>query len=932
MQRLLIVFLLPLFSFLNGFAGGIHGKVSDARTGEALVGVTVEIKELHRTVMTGLDGSFTLKNVPQGSYQITVKGLSYEVSEQTASVSVDSVTELSISLKPNHTNLQEATVVVGRTSGATDAGARRLEKISDNVMNVLSTHQLQLAPDLTVASVLRRVSGVTVDRGENGEGRYPVIRGMDKRYNYTLINGIKIPSPDDKNRYVPMDMFPSEMLQRLEVIKSLTPDMEGDAIGGVMNLVMKDPPSHLIVNANLAGGYAQPIFNQSFTTFPHGAVNASAPNEIHTDENYKPAYTEFTTKNLSFSHKSFAPDGQAGLTIGNRYLNNRLGVILSGTLQSTNRITHDQFFDLSPQPDPVLQSPAMTDEEFRTYNTHEDRYALHAKLDYRLGERSRISLYSVYIRQNEYQTRMITDTGTGSPAGNNVNSKNVDYISRSRTDLQTIYNATLQGQHAIGSHLSVDWSAVYSHAGQKMPDRATLTLYQAYIDTTGSYQPYGSTSPVTSGMERLWQHNSDRDVAGYLNLHYTIPGDDHTWEIAAGGMARHKNRNNYYIDYKFSPLSSGVPFTTLENTSFLLSTYSVDNPNTYTAKEDIEAGYASLRWKKGRWNILAGVRFEHTHQSYDQTKLNPFLDSTKTGDQSYPDVLPSMQIKYQLTPISALHLAYFSSISRPSFFEIVPYDFPGEYYSEIGNDTLKRARAQNVDLRYELFPGLADQLLIGAFYKRIEDPIEYVYERPATSESSIAPSNVGTATNIGGELVYTHYWNKFGVSANYTYTHSNIPTVYKYYYRITDASGNVTSTSKNINKSRPLQGQAEHIGNLSLLYKDPKKGIDLQLATIYTGKHIVYLSQYATPTNSFDFWQRGTTVLDLSGEKTIGKHFSIYVKLNNLLNTADIIEMYFPPTDNIKTQFPDAAHRSDRTLVEKKKFGQTYLAGIRYHL
>src|ERR1700744_4915457 len=148
-------------------------------------------------------------------------------------------------------------------------------------------------PDVTVANVLRRVSGVTVDRGDNGEGRYPVIRGMDKRYNYTLVNGIKIPSPDDKNRYVPMDMFPSEMLQRLEVIKSLTPDMEGDAIGGGMKMGIKPPPRQLTINANAAGGYAQMLFNQSFTAFPHGAVNSSAPNELH-GENYTPVYTDFT--------------------------------------------------------------------------------------------------------------------------------------------------------------------------------------------------------------------------------------------------------------------------------------------------------------------------------------------------------------------------------------------------------------------------------------------------------------------------------------------------------------------------------------------------------------------------------------------------------------------------------------------------------------
>ncbi len=924
MRKLTSFILLTIFSLTTAFAGTIRGKVVDALTGEAAPGITLQLRELHKSTVTGLDGSYTFKNIPQGTYTLTAAGISYQGNTQSITLTIDQQFIQDISLTRTQSTLRQATVTgVSRTSGATDAGARQLEKISDNVVNILSTHQLQLMPDVTVANVLRRVSGVTVDRGDNGEGRYPVIRGMDKRYNYTLVNGIKIPSPDDKNRYVPMDLFPSEMLQRLEVIKSLTPDMEGDAIGGVMNLVMKDPPSHLTVNANAAGGYAQPLFNQSFTSYPHGAVNKSAPNEIHSPT-YTPLYSDFTTQNLSFSQKQPLPDGQLGLTLGNRYFDNRLGVILSGSIQSTNRLTKDQFFELSPQPDPTAGAPLMTDEQFRTYSTHEERMGAHAKIDYRINQHSRISFYTVFIKLNAYQSRMITDTGDNSPLGNNVISKDVTYSYRSRGDFQSVYNATLQGQHTLNSRFNVDWSADYSRAWQNMPDRATLTLHQEFGDTAGILKPHFPL-PQIDGMERLWQHNTDQDVAGYVNGHYTIASGDHSLDFALGGMGRHKDRTNYYVDYEFTPLTP-AGYTDLKDAPFKLSTYSTQNPNIYEAKEDIEAGYGSIRWKNTNWNILAGARVENTHQTYDQTALSNGT-SGKTGDQSYIDVLPSLQVKYRLNSISALHLAYFSSISRPGFFEIIPYDFPGEYFDEIGNPKLQRAKARNIDLRYELFPGLSDQLLLGAFYKRIENPIEYVYARPATSESAIEPANVGTATNFGGELVYTHYWHKLGVSANYTYTHSNIPTTYKYYY-----TGPNGATSTLITKDRPLQGQAAHIGNVSLLFKDPKTGIDLQLATIYTGKHIVYLSQYGTPDASMDYWQRGTAVLDFSGEKTIGRHFAVYVKLNNLLNTADIIEMYFPPTQNIRTQFPDAAHRSDRTLVEKKQFGQTYLAGIRYHL
>ena len=932
MQKLLITILLCVFSFSYSISGTVKGKVTDARTGEVLVGIAVQIKELGKTALTGLDGSFVIKNVPSGNYTLTAHAASYTASSQSITVGGAQVSA-DIVLTPQQRNLAEVTVV-GRNSGTSDAGARQLEKSSDNVLNILSNHQLQLMPDVTVASVLRRISGVTVDRGADGEGRYPVIRGMDKRYNYTLVNGIKIPSPDDKNRYVPMDLFPSEMLQRLEVIKSLTPDMEGDAIGGVMNLVMKDAPEHKMISAQGAVGYSQMLFNQPFTTYDHGAVNLKSPAEIH-GNSYTPTYSDFSTGNLTFSQKHPLPDGQVGLTIGNRFLNGKLGFIVSGSLQSTDRISKDQFFDLSPQPAAVPygagSEPLMTDEELRTYSIHEDRIGLHAKVDYRFNPKNHISLYMVYMQLNSYESRMITDSAETNRDVTLRGTGDVSYLSRSRTDFQSIYNATLQGQHVLGGRFSLDWTAAYAFAGQKMPDRAELTLLNTF-DTTGHEGKIAAEypGPILNGLQRIWQHNSDNDVSGYVNLHYNFTSGSQRFDIGVGGMARHKSRSNYYDEYDFVyPSGAPIVFTNIESAPFTpKNSGTLQSPNSYDATEDVEAGYAEIRWRPDtRWNILAGVRVENTMQSYNQYEL-PSSQTDKTGTQNYVDPLPSVQVRYKLTDKAALHLAYFSSISRPGFFEIVPYDFPGEYYDEIGNPNLKHTKANNVDLRYELFPGLADELLVGAFYKRIVDPIEQVYARPATSLSAIEPENVGTATNLGAELVYTHYFHKFGFSLNYTYTHSNIPTPYKYYYD----QPNGQSTSVLINKNRPLQGQAAHIGNLSLLYKDPKSGVELQLATIYTGPHITYLSQYATPDSSFDYWQRGTIIEDFSGEKTLGRHFSIYVKANNLFNTADIEEMRYPPTSTTRAYFPDAAQRSDRTLVEKKTFGQTYLVGVRYHL
>jgi hypothetical protein len=915
-----------LFFLSEAVAGSIKGQVND-ETGEPAIGVIVSMDNTSFFTVTGLDGSFILKSIPAGNYTLKISLVSYQVLKK--QITVDDSTELKLkfSLMPVANTLHEA-VIVGINSGATDEGARNLEKNSDNIVNILSGKTIQLMPDVTVANVLRRVSGVVVSRGDNGEGRYPVIRGMDKRYNYTLVNGIKIPSPDNKNRYVPMDVFPSEILQRLEVIKALRPDMEGDAIGGVMNLVMKDAPDHFIISSQAAIGYSQLAFNQPFTTFDHAAVQLKSPAEKY-GADYQASYSDFSKANLDFKKVNTNPDGQFNLTLGNRFFKDKLGLIASLSWQSTNRMSKETFFEPTPQPNPTPagNEPAFSDFQIRNYSIHDDRVGFNTKIDYKINPNHKISFYTVLMDLNSYESRITTDSSLSGRSKPGTGA--VEFWDRSKTTLQNIYNSTLQGQHSFWDHLFINWSAVYSKATQQTPDQAQLIIGEtAYIDpNTGKSK---ATTPVLISLDRFWQHNSDQDQAAYLNLHYKFKLGSQAFDIGTGGMYRHKIRSNYYNSYTgLDTPTPNIPYTNIYNAPFMFiqgngaEGSQLNEPNIYNAIENIGAGYLEAKWTSPiRWEILAGVRTESTMQSYDQPTV-PITSVGKSGTVSYYDILPSAHIKYKLTDKQFIHASYFASISRPGFFEIVPYVFPGEYYTEIGNYNLKHVQADNVDLRYELFPGGSNQLLVGAFYKNIQNPIEYVYLRSG-DQSYLQPQNLGTATNVGAELVFTKYFNRFGFSANYTYTHSDILTSVKVYY--TDANGNATIRYDNVH--RPLQGQAENIGNLSALYKDTKNGIDLQLAAVYTGRFISYLSPY----EGLDYWQRGSVILDFSGQKRISKHLSIYAKCNNLLNTPNYIELVHsnPYTEGVR-KIPDQTDES-RIVVDKKYFGQTYLIGVRFQL
>ena len=216
----------------------IKGKIKDASTGEEIIGAYVAVKEAPQDGgISGLDGSYSFE-VHRSGCTIVCSYIGYKKFEKKIADNEDYV---EIDLVSEANQLAEV-VVVGQNSGRTEAAARGIEKESMNVVNVLSSKAMELSPDQTVGNVIRRMSGVTIERNNTGEGQYAILRGMDKRYNYTLVNGVKIPSPDNKNRFVPLDIFPSELLDRLEVHKSLPANLEGAGVGGAGKLEMKGAP------------------------------------------------------------------------------------------------------------------------------------------------------------------------------------------------------------------------------------------------------------------------------------------------------------------------------------------------------------------------------------------------------------------------------------------------------------------------------------------------------------------------------------------------------------------------------------------------------------------------------------------------------------------------------------------------------------------
>ena len=402
-------------------------------------------------------------------------------------------------------------------------------------------------------------------------------------------------------------------------------------------------------------------------------------------------------------------------------------------------------------------------------------------------------------------------------------------------------------------------------------------------------------------------------------------------------MYRYKTRDSYNNEYDLqSTDGSNVPFTDInlvplyfQATGQNKGSYTAVNAQTYTAHEKVGSGYVQARFLLfPKLQVLGGVRVENTQ--FDYTTALPLTAPVgPKGNIHYTDVLPSVHLKYSLQSNQNLRFSYFKSISRPGFGDLVPIqDNSNEEFTYLGNPYLKHVRADNLDLRYELFPGLADQFLVGAFYKHLQNPIEY-YVTNVNGPSSLylRPQNTSEATNYGAEAVFTKYWGVFGVSANYTYTHSRVTTA-KRVYTLTQTNGIQTL---NADQTRPLQGQADHVGNVSLLLKNPAWGLDAQLAFAYTGNRIVQVSPYY----GLDIWAKPIGQLDLSLEKKIYGGFVLFAKVNNLTNSPNKEYIKFPYT-KVNANLPPGYNipfqdgGSNYTVAQRDIYKISYLGGIRY--
>ncbi|MBW4888213.1 TonB-dependent receptor [Mucilaginibacter sp. HMF5004] len=933
--------LLPLFLFfcsLNiGFAQSnttiVKGIVLDKHNAEPLIGAVVILKNkagYQKSTATGLDGSFIFKGTPAGDYEIEAKYISYQSKDVNFQLKSGAVLSFTIQLETKQKDLKEVSIK-GKGDSGSDQSAIRTVQRSDQILNAVSAKTIEVSPDITVANVTQRVSGVSLERSNNGEGQYAIIRGMDKRYTYTLINGYKIPSPDNKNRYVPLDIFPADIVDRLEVYKSLTPALEGDAIAGGINLVLKDAPDNFTVKLNLGTGFSQSVADRGFVKFGDNDASYRSP-RINKGDDYIATRADFSNNAQHLTNSKLPLGALANLSIGGRTADKKFGALISLSYQNIYKDTKSLFFSTSTV-DNSTNLPNPTSISDRFYSTQQERTSTIGRFDYRFNNRNKLTFDAAYINLTQNQYRFQSDTGL-QLARTAIGTGTIGQRHRTIHNVQQIGNFSLRGDHRLSDKLTFNWSGIYSKAVAN-ENRYTLNLSTSNALVSGSIvqQPLKVDGSSTNGFVQTFAYNADQDRSGYVNLIYTPKLFNTSVEFSAGGMYRNKTRSSTYDNYILTtPATAPAQLYdgNIDNNTFELATNRQGTPGdalNYTFTENVAAAYGQFKFTIGKLQTLGGVRYEHTGQSW--VDAVPVTANGKTGSIKYYDLLPSLSFKYMLSDKENLRASYYSAISRPNFYEIIPHTSgdPESDYQEVGNTGLKHATADNYDLRYEFFPKALDQLLVGVFYKKIVNPIEYALGSSSSNKELVLQAgNFGTAHNYGFELDVTKYISHFGLRANYSFTQSEITTSKQQAYK--DGAGNLVQ--RTVDQTRPLQGQSKNIGNLSLLYKDSKIGLDAQISAVYTGERINSISKYLDN----DVWQKGFVSLDVSAEKKVFKQLFVYAKATNLLNTPYelFIKLPYPPLAPFGYAGQPIEHQQagENTFVRKDSYQQYYILGLHY--
>lgn len=889
----------------------IVGTVTDAQTNEPLPGAAVRVEGTAIGAATNLNGEYRITNVPAGSRTLVASYLGYESVERV--IDVEAGARMTQNFVLSYGVIEgEEIVVTAQAEGQARAINQQLS--SNTIVNVVSSDRIQELPDQNAAESIARLPGISVQR-DAGEGQKIVVRGLSPRFNSVTVNGERIPSTDSQDRSVDLSMISPDVLAGIEVFKALTPDKDGDAIGGTVNLVVRRAPEGFRGSARFQSGYN--------------------------------------------SHEEDFGQYKGSLSFSNRFLDNKLGALLTGSLQRANRssdvFTADYEFRREGRGDEVRGVIGIENVNLADRIETRDRYSASLALDYELGRSGNLLLSSFFARTDRDEVRRRKRYRVGA--------FRTEYDLRNRERLINLFTNSLSGEHNF-SLAQVSWQVSHSYSLQKQPYSHYARFQELGAFETGLIDDEGpEVIPdfARNDLASTWfqyatfnpERTSDRDLTAQLNLKVPLTIGRHlAGYVKFGGKHRDKNRSNdadelrtpfnqiseigqdhtglydlyrsehiligNFLDDDFSAgefLEGAYEFGSGLNDQSLDAFWDTYSSNyqmnrfvelqDYTAGEAITAGYLMTELNLGRrLMILPGFRYEWTENDYDGFigslredlgRQGELIDTT--GGQEYGEFLPMAHIRYKFTDWLDLRLAATRTLSRPDYYNLVPFEEINDAELTIrrGNPLLKHTKAWNYDAFLSLYSNHFGLLTLGGFYKKLRD-IDYLklnfrvtggeYANYALTE----PTNADESTVYGLEVdLQTNLrflpspFDGILINANYARVHSE--TLFPY-FEIGPRSPDPPFRPTIIDTFRVgrLPGQADYIANLTIGYE--KGGFSGRVSMIHQGESLALVGTRSELDGFTDAFVRWDVALS-QRIRALGDT-QVFLSLNNLSNRADV--------------------------------------------
>lgn len=772
MQQLKIIalgFVLVFTGFSSLFAqngnGRIEGIVHDAVTGEALIGVNVMVEGTSLGDATSLEGTYTIRSVPAGVQTIIVSYIGYQRVEQEVDVVAGETLELNFELSPETVMGEEVTI-------STQAQGQRSainEQISArSIKNVVSSEKIRELPDESAAAALSRLPGISLEGGDK-----VVIRGVQAKQNVVMVNGVRLPSTDVNNRSTNLGFISSNMLSGIEVTKALTPEMDASAIGGTVNLRLKEADEGLHADVMLQGDY---------NTQDHTAANyqlwGSVSNRFF--DNTLGAFFQVNARKVNGG----GDIGSATYNRVGRYADNNK--VYGQAVYSLDEFTYEDQVSITdeyggslildyklPNTKFVLQNTiAFRENEF---TAHYDRLLLQSTLRrYRTRRdiNSNVLLINALQVEHEFENSTL-DFGVSRS------------VSERRTDLAWGGNADFNFKNPTFNPNDPS-THPFSDRYAQIDNRLYLTPNDVFDIELNSSDP--EIAAISELGETTDTDFDEKVYTGFVN--YTVPvafSDNFSGEIKTGGQIAHtyrwndhtryyarlsevnnndgaaeymrsigadpnvrlqyidwwdqdyeEDRGQYYLGGSYT-MTTAIDVDKMDK-YFRLSRTGWDPglhlansvTNDYEGTETITAGYLQADFNIGeKLSILTGARYEHYNMDFDATffylthwvdGLGKNLDTLNTAQRDRGHWFPNLQLQYKATDWFDVRFAYTESISRPDYNVLIPRVYiDTRNYGEAGNPNLRPTTSQNLDLYFSFHSNKVGLFTIGAFGKKLED-------------------------------------------------------------------------------------------------------------------------------------------------------------------------------------------------------------------